>query len=96
MEFAILPEFDEKFKLKLFHFLEVHMKSNQSKMKKSTSKASLVPAGGGVWVQKNSSRPVPNNKGLSYFKWSMETTMVLLNECLSKEVWAKEYGDLTI
>ena len=71
------------------------MKSNQSEMKKSTSKASLVPAGGGVWVQKNSSRPVPNNKGLSYFKWTMETTMVLLNECLSKEVWAKEYGDVT-
>ena len=90
MEFAILPEFDEKFKLKLFHFLEVR-KSNQSEMKKSTSKASLVPAGGGVWVQKNSSRPVPNNKGLSYFKWTMETAIVLLNECLSKEVWAKEY-----
>ena len=71
------------------------MKSNQSEMKKSTSKASLVPAGGGVWVQKKSSRPVPNNKGLSYFKWTMETTMVLLNECLSKEVWAKEYGDVT-
>ena len=64
-------------------------------MKKSTSKASLVHAGGGVWVQKKSSRQVPNNKGLSYFKWTMETTMVLLNECLSKEVWAKEYGDVT-
>ena len=70
------------------------MKSNQSEMKKSTtctSTASLVLAGGGLWVQKKSSRPVPDNEGLSYFKWTMETAMVLLNECLSKEVWAKEY-----
>ena len=74
------------------------MKSNQSEMKKSTtctSTASLVPAGGGLWVQKKSSRPAPDNEGLSYFKWTMETAIVLLNECLSKEVWAKEYGDVT-
>jgi len=62
MEFAILPEFDEKFKLKLFHFLEVHMKSNQSELKKSTSKASLVPASGGVWVQKIRQGQSPTTK----------------------------------
>ena len=48
-----------------------------------------------TWVQKKYSRPVPNNKGLTYFKWTMENTMLLLHECLSKEVWAQEYGDVT-
>ena len=70
MEFAIDLDCQSSTKIQteIVPFPGSPHETNQSEMKKSTSKASLVPAGGGVWVQKKSSRPVPNNKGLSYFK----------------------------
>ena len=32
------------------------------------------------------------NARIVYFKWSTEITMLLLRECIDKEVWCFEYG----
>ena len=46
-------------------------------------------------TEKSTKKNAPNNAGLSYFKWKLDTVMVLLEECLSQEAWTFKYGETT-
>jgi hypothetical protein len=37
-------------------------------------------------------KKVPVNSGMKYFKWTCQTRMFLLHQCLDKEVWKCSYG----
>ena len=37
-------------------------------------------------------KAVPDKSRMKYFKWDCKTRMLLLNECLDKQVWTHPYG----
>ena len=51
-------------------------------------KKSCVRVGSGVAVE----RSTPDNREKKYFKWTMETRLLLLRECRDKEVWSITHG----
>ena len=51
-------------------------------------KKSCVRVGSGVSVE----RSTPDNREKKYFKWTMETRLLLLRECRDKEVWSITHG----
>ena len=56
---------------------------------KKTGVPSLKEMGGGVFLaDADKGKPIPNNAGKKYFKWSMQARLTLLRECQFREVWS--------
>ena len=61
--------------------------STKETMKK-TGVPSLKEMGGGVFLaDADKGKPIPNNAGKKYFKWTMQARLTLLRECQFREVW---------